>query len=1074
VTQRVSFAAVLMLLWSLLATAAEHRGTVQFGGLPVPGVTVTATQGDKTFSAVTDAQGAYVFPDLPDGTWKFHVAMVGFAAIDRDVAIMPGAPVAEWDLQMLPIGQMNTVTVAPSPAANTPAPATAPAAPATAANQKSRKPKNAPTGPTNTQTPFQRAEVNATAPPPAPDSAAAQPNSDLSQRATDGFLINGTANNAASSPFATNPAFGNNRRGGRSLYNGSLGFTLNNSALDARPFSLTGQDTLRPNINQFTGLASFGGPLQIPHLLHNGLHTPTIFLNYQWTRNRTEQTSSALMPTSAERDGDFSQVLNAGKPVTIFNPTTGQPFAGNIIPSSLISPQAKALLALYPLPNFTGNSAFDYQAPLTTATHQDALQSRVNEVINSSNQLFGIFALQSTRNDTPSIFNFFDTGSTLGLNATANWRHRFTNRLFGTFGIQFTRQGTRTTPFFENRENIAGDAGIIGDNQTPTYWGPPNLNFFSGIQPLTDAIPASNRNQTTALTFSGLWNRGRHNLQFGGDFRRQEFNVLSQQDPRGTFGFTGAATGSNGVVGSDFADFLLGIPDTSSIAYGNADKYFRGGNYDAFFTDDWRVSPVLTINAGARWEYWSPLTEKYGRLVNLDIAPGFTAETPVCATTASGCLSASEAGYPDSLIKPDRHAIEPRVALSWRPLPASSLVVRAGYGVYYNTSVYYPIYAQMAQQSPLSRSLSVANSPADPLTLTNGFNASPNITTNTFAVDPNFRIGYAQLWNASVQRDLPGSLVMIVSYLGTKGTRGMQEFLPNTYPTGAVNPCPTCPSGFIYLTSNGNSTREAGTVQLRRRLHNGFTAEIDYTYAKAIDDSTLGGRGQGVTSGAPSGGATAGTPTGMGANTPQASSAASSQGSALIAQNWLDLAAERGLSNFDQRHNVAFVMQYTTGMGLGGGTLLGGWRGALFKEWTFLSNLNAGSGFPLTPVYVATITGTGITGPVRPEYTGAPLYSAPPGLSLNPAAYSPPPPGEWGNAGRNSITGPPQFSWNASMGRTFRVSDRFNLDVRFDSINPLNHVTFPSWNTTYGNAQFGLPSATNAMRSMQANLRLRF
>jgi trimeric autotransporter adhesin len=162
-------------------------------------------------------------------------------------------------------------------------------------------------------------------------------------------------------------------------------------------------------------------------------------------------------------------------------------------------------------------------------------------------------------------------------------------------------------------------------------------------------------------------------------------------------------------------------------------------------------------------------------------------------------------------------------------------------------------------------------------------------------------------------------------------------------------------------------------------------------------------------------------------------------------------------------------------MGLGGGTLLGGWRGAFFKEWTFLSNLTAGTGLPLTPVYSTTIIGgTGITGPVRPEYTGAPLYAAEGGLALNPAAYTPPPPGLWEDAGRNSITGPAQFSWNASWGRIFRVNDRFNLDVRFDSINPLNHVTFPSWNTTINNAQFGLPSAANAMRSMQANVRLRF
>jgi hypothetical protein len=137
----------------------------------------------------------------------------------------------------------------------------------------------------------------------------------------------------------------------------------------------------------------------------------------------------------------------------------------------------------------------------------------------------------------------------------------------------------------------------------------------------------------------------------------------------------------------------------------------------------------------------------------------------------------------------------------------------------------------------------------------------------------------------------------------------------------------------------------------------------------------------------------------------------------VIAQNWLDLSGERGLSNFDQRHLVTLTTQYTTGMGIGGGTLVSGWKGALFKEWTFVSSLTAGTGLPLTPVYFATVLGTGVSGPIRPFYTGADLYNAPAGLNLNPAAYAPPIAGQWGNAGRNSITGHPNspgtLPWDA-------------------------------------------------------------
>jgi trimeric autotransporter adhesin len=437
---------------------------------------------------------------------------------------------------------------------------------------------------------------------------------------------------------------------------------------------------------------------------------------------------------------------------------------------------------------------------------------------------------------------------------------------------------------------------------------------------------------------------------------------------------------------------------------------------------------------------------------------------PVLASDPVGSLTGQR--YPNSLIRPDASGVEPRVGIAWRPIGGSSMVIRAGYGIYYDTSVYQTIATQMAQQAPLSKSLSVQNSAGCPLTLANPFSACPSVTLDTFGIDPNFRVGYAQNWDLSIQRDLPGSLQLTATYLGTKGTRGLQEFLPNTYPLGAANPCLTCPAGFAYFTSNGNSTREAGQVQLRRRLKSGFAATLQYTYAKAIDDdSLLGGQG------AASSQSTTVLPwQGLGL----AASSQTSQSAATIAQNWRDLTAERSLSAFDQRNLLGLQLQYTTGMGLGGETLLSGKKGVLFKEWTFLNQITLGSGLPETPVYLAAVPGTGFTGSIRPDYTGAPMYAAPTGLSLNPAAYTAPGTGQWGNAGRFSITGPAIFSLDASVGRTFRLHGRYNLDFRLDSTNALNHPTFTSWITTINSAQFGLPTAANAMRSVQATLRLRF
>ena len=992
----------LTLLLVLPLLASEHHGAVKFNGLPLPGATITATQGDKRLVAVSDAQGSYSFRDLPDGTWTLQVEMLCFSPVKQDVNVSKDSPADDWDLKLLPFNEIKATIQAPPP----------PPAISSAA-EPAKKPSS-----------FQRAAAKPSkdAPPPTTSSAPSEETKD--QTPSDGFLINGSVNNGASSIFAQAPAFGNNRKSGRGLYNGGIGFILDNSALDARSFSLTGQDTPKPGYNHFTGLLNFGGPLRIPHLLRNG---PDIFVNYQWTHNRNASTQTNLVPTLTQRAGDFSQALTQ-----IFDPVTHAPFAGNVIPQSRISPQALALLSFYPLPNFNGGTRYNYQVPLVGATHQDSLQSRVNKTIGRRNQISGLFALQSTRNDNPNIFNFLDTNDSLGLNASVNWRHNLTKRMFGNLGFQYSRQSIRVVPYFQNRTNVSGAAGITGNNQDPANWGPPALNFASGLASLTDSNSSFNRNQTGALSYSVFWSHGAHNVTWGADYKRLQFNSLSQQNPRGSFTFTGAS------AGSDFAGFLLGVPDTSAIAFGNADKYFRSSSYDAYITDDWRISPGFTLNAGVRWEYSAPITELYGRLVNLDLTPGFTAEVPVVALNPTGSLTGQH--YPDSLINPDKHGFQPRIGISWRPIPASSMVVRGGYGVYYNTSVYQAIATQMAQQPPLSKTLRVANGATDPLTLASGFNASPGITPNTYAIDPNLRVGYAHNWQLSVQRDLPGSLVMTATYLGIKGTRGLQEFFPNTYPTGVASPCPSCPSGFSYLASNGNSTREAGTLQLRRRLHNGFTATLQYTFSKAIDDASLGGRGQG-------------TP--------------------LVAQDWLHLNAERGLSNFDQRHQLSLQTQYTTGMGVAGGTLLHGWRGALYKEWTIGTTITAASGTPLTPNVIAAVSGTGSTGSIRPDYTGAPLYSGAPGLALDPAAFVAPF-GHWGNAGRDSIIGPSKFSLNASMGRTLRLTDRFNLDIRIDSTNALNHVTYPSWNTTINSAQFGLPMSANAMRSVQTTMRLRF
>jgi trimeric autotransporter adhesin len=997
--------------------ASPHHGVVTFGGLPLPGATVTVTQGDKKLVAVTDQQGAYSFPDLADGIWKIQVEMLCFTTISQEIGITPEAPSPAWELKLLSLDEIKASAPppAPKPAATTSpaatvaspavAAATSPSQPAAtpsitaandaanaAANNNKKKPPAkgkaaAPVVPGS----FQRTDLNASsdASAAAGSSAASLGVGELnSGGAADALSVGGSTSNGIESR-----AIGNNRRGPGSLYNIGLMTNLDSSYLDARQFSQTGQTFTKEPYEHTNGVASIGGPLRIPHLWHP-TNNGGFFLSYQWRRFDTDSVSTGLVPTQAERDGDFSQVLGLlGQPVTVIDPTTGNPFPGNVIPQNRISPQATALLKYYPLPNFNPNGSINYQIPIVSVNNSDTVGTRLNKTINMKNFLVGGFNYQNNRGVNPSLFGFTDTTASAGWNANASWRRMISQRLNINSTIQGSRYVAHQYPYFENRENVSGDAGITGNYQNPLYWGPPSLNFNS-INTLSDSNPYKIANQQVAASTAVQWTHRPHNFQFGADIRRQEFNAIQEQSPRGGFTFTGAATQQtvNGVAvpgtGSDFADSLLGTPDTASLAFGNADKYFRSDFDDAYFRDDWRIASGLTINGGVRWEYSSPISELYGRLVNLDIAPGYTATAPVLGSAPVGPLTGQQ--YPASLIRPDKHGFEPSLGLAWRPFFGSSVVVRAGYNLNYNTSIFQALANSMAQQSPLSKSFTVGNSAASPLTLANGFNATPVGLPNTFAIDPNFLVGYVQTWNASVARDLPGGMILNVSYFGNKGTRSQQSFYPNTYPVGAVNPCPGCPYGYDYYASNGNSTREAGTVQLRRRLHNGITASAQYTLSKSIDDASLGGKGQGTQ---------------------------------VVAQDWLDLSAERALSPFDQRHLAAFSAQYTSGMGMHGGTLLSGWRGAAFKGWTLLTNITVGSGLPETPIDSALRVGvTGFT-TLRPEYTGANVYANQAGLMLNPAAYALPPSGEWGNAGRDSIIGPSQFSLNGTLQRSFGKFD---------------------------------------------------
>jgi outer membrane receptor protein involved in Fe transport len=1012
---------------ALELAAAGHAGLVTLAGRAVPGATITLSRGDQRFVTTTDAQGIYQLPDVPDGVWTAVVEMRGFAPSTREITVASGAEPATWTLSMLsaadltkdsspattlpPVAATPAVTdrqaAAATRASTTAATTASNGSPAAASNPAARAPAAAARPVTGTA-----AAIAATA----PVEEARTP--DPSTGAADGFVIAGSVNNGAASPFAQSAAFGNFRPGqGRSRYTTNITLFGNSSALNATPYSVSGNRE-KPDYTTLNVTGTVSGPLQLPGLMKNG---PTFQLSYQRTASDNVTTLLGRMPTPAERLGDFS-----GGSVPIIDPNTGQPFPGNVLPANRISPQAAALLDLYPLPNGEPQAPTNHHAPGLSTSRGHGLTFSTGRSINNRNQIQGTTTYNRSDSLSSSLLGFINETSSSNLGVNGSWMHRSGPFLSFRVTHAFTRAVSETDPYFANRVNISGEAGIVGNDQDPRNWGPPTLNFSGSVSDLRDAAYSSSHSISNQTATEANWTRGRHNYTFGGQVRLNTLDLISQENGRGSFLFAGNGTGS------PFADFLLGLPQSSSLAFGNADQRFHAWSYAAYAMDDLRLRPNLTINVGLRWEYEAPLSEVLDRMVNLDVAPGFLAVSPVLASSGVGPLTGRE--YPSTLVHGDLSGFQPRLSMAWRPILGSSLLVRAGYDRTRSSGAVQTLARMMAQQPPLSTTGNAVTSPEEVLSLSDGFVASPDVVQNTFAVDPDMRIADAQNWQVYVQRDMPASLTLAASYLGTRGGHLVQQFLPNTYPGGALNPCPACPSGFRYVTSLGTSQRHGGRFEIRRRTRNGLTASAQYTLSKATDNAS-----------------------GFG-----------DVGGASTAQNWLDLGAEQGPSSFDQRHLVGAQVTYNTGVGLRA-LLTNGLRGKLIRNWTIDVRASTGSGLPLTPTFVPA---TMLTPPVRADVTGATL-AAPHGYYLNPAAYTSPGSGTWGNAGRNSGRGPKTLTVDGSVQRSFPMG-RTNLDLRFDATNLLNRVVYTSVDTLIGSPQFGLPTGVGSMRRINTRVSLRF
>ena len=821
---------------------------------------------------------------------------------------------------------------------------------------------------------------------------------------------------------------------------GAIFWIGSNSALNAEPFSLTGQPQEQPasGTNRF-GITFMSAPY-IPHLTKPS-GKDTVFLTLSGQRSSNPSDQYATVPTDAERAGNIPGL------------------AAPIVPVS----QAVALLKYFPEPNLPGDTQ-NYHLLTTAQTNSTQAGVRYMRSLGKNATLLGgggrggFGGGGGRRNQNQGLrqsinvnynwsrsasdrINLFPALGGKGSSDSDSLQAGYTlgyHKITNVFNANWNRSNSQTTNFFTSASDIATQLGILGPNATPLNASPLNYGLpnvqLSNLYGLSQQQPSSSVSQTISFTETLSWIHGKHNLRFGGDYRRVHRDFLGGSNATGTFYFTGIYSGSS------LGDFLLGEPQETTIDSAVTKSYLRDNVIDAYVQDDWRMRPNLTLTFGLRYEYFAPYTEKYGHLAFVDTNPagGFT---EAAEAQADGPPSFS-GKLPDSLVYPFRLGFAPRVGVALR-LPKQT-VVRAGFGMNYTNGQYATFASTMAHQPPFANeqtneatTLCGSAATSDCLSLANGFPAAN--TTGNYALDPHYRLPYVQAWNLDVQKTLPWGVMLNAGYNGSKGNRLDVTTAPGRTPAGVSY------SGalFNYEQAVAFSKFNAGTLRVNKRLSSGIALGANYQYSHSIDDA----------------GSVGGTST-------------------VVAQNWQDIAAEEGNSSFDQRHKVSGTYLYELPFGKDKFWFTSGAASHIMEGFSISGSYSFATGTPLTPSYAAAVADVarGTAGSLRPARVPGVSLAAGGGTLLkwfNTAAFAPPA-GPYGTASRNSISGPGTISNSMALSKTMQLGDNRSMEIRATANNVFNTVQYSGVDTSVTSPTFGQVTSAGSMRSFQFTARFRF
>jgi len=821
-------------------------------------------------------------------------------------------------------------------------------------------------------------------------------------------------------------------KSGTNTPHGSLFEFFQDEALDNRGYFENPANPKNPRRRNQFGF-QMDGPLTLPRV-YDGRNKTFFMAAYEGVRANTLFSPIATVPTALMRQGNFSEISG-----TIRNPLTGQPFPGNIIPQSQLSPIARRLLEFYPAPNRPG-IASNLQVPIPSTEDVDQVIIRGDQNLGNKVRLSVRYNWHDSVNSNAAPLSTLlptqaITQPRVNKNTVVSYTHTLTPTLLNDFRIGYHRVGFDTlNPFLVNGLGSAGaDVGIPGFDGDVKYANPgiPSINIstFSGL-----GGAGTNWYQfdtTFQMSNVAAYTRGSHNVRAGFDLRRMATGRRAANDPRGRFDFTGD------VSGHAVADFMLGLPRTVIVPTDQIQGHVGGWRNGFFVNDVWQASQHLTLSLGLRYELNTPVQTYAGLASMLDDSQ----ENIIPTSFPAKGFEFHEPNYKD---------IAPRLGATYRL--NEKTVLRAGYGIYYNPNQMNS-FTFLTNNPPLAAVSTFTSDPANPtLSFERPFGvAGPGGPPDMISPTRHLPNAHKNQWSFDVQRELRPGTALVVEYVGSNTSHLDRSFFNNTPQPGPGPVDPRRPSQRFrsrrIIQNDLIADYDAVSIIVRKRMSHGLQTDAHYTWSRTRDMATH------------------------------------SNGGGQTMNNY-DIWADYGPANWDVPHRVVASYIYDV-------PFLKTSSQPILKYvvagWQVGGVTTIQSGTPINVTISPDRANIGITPVIqRPDLIGAvPALScqqSPTNRDLvscfDPSAFAMPAQYTFGNAPRNVLRGPKAVITDLSMVKSIPVGRTVRFQVRAEIFNAFNNVNYGNPNAVFGSATFGRISATNGsypnMRQIQLGGKLIF